>query len=277
MCVFWKDQKLCDRTCSGLTAACIIRSGSQEITCNCLVAVLSTQPITLPVHSKVEYQWLCTEDWRSGTAGTCLGYYMVITLLTDSGGNAVARQGVGFLGLGRAHGQRWQKLCVLCDFNFSCKLVIMRKKCFHTVPTSAVPHPSFFFSQGAELSPKKFNKTPGKQNGPAGKASGSSFTAQIKVGKHPQSSQPVCFLFPPDLFFLSIGNSRQSVRSQALWVFSSLKWSVKTSDTGLVNDTSWANFWTLFFALWCRWIVQTGIFFTQKSKTVLTFLLKALQ
>ncbi|XP_075904142.1 nucleophosmin 1b isoform X2 [Nelusetta ayraudi] len=34
--------------------------------------------------------------------------------------------------------------------------------------------------KSAEPSPKKFNKTPGKQNGPAGKASGSSFTAQIK-------------------------------------------------------------------------------------------------
>lgn len=110
-------------------------------------------------------------------------------------------------GLGRrgAHGHRCQekKPSLLCDFNLSYKLVIMRKKCFHTLPSPHPPLPRscfFFLSQNAEPSPKKFNKTPGKQNGPAGKASGSSFTAQMKVGKHPQSSQPVWFLFPPDFF-----------------------------------------------------------------------------
>lgn len=40
---------------------------------------MSTQPITLLVHSKVN-----TSDWCLGTAGACLGYYKVITLVTKS-------------------------------------------------------------------------------------------------------------------------------------------------------------------------------------------------
>lgn len=39
-----------------------------------------------------------------------------------------------------------------------------------------------FLSQNSESSAKKLNKTPVKQNGPAGKASGSAIKPQIKVG-----------------------------------------------------------------------------------------------
>lgn len=40
-----------------------------------------------------------------------------------------------------------------------------------------------FLSQSPEFSAKKPNKTPVKQNGPAGKPSGSAVKPQIKVGK----------------------------------------------------------------------------------------------
>lgn len=51
--------------------------------CNCLVAVVSTQAITLVVHSKVNTSD-CKTRAGTGNAGTCLGYYKVITQVTET-------------------------------------------------------------------------------------------------------------------------------------------------------------------------------------------------